>query len=67
VLSPFVRQRMVPFTARPASKDLELLRELIEAGRVTPVMDRTDPLHEAAEALRYQGGGHAQGKTVITV
>jgi NADPH:quinone reductase-like Zn-dependent oxidoreductase len=48
-------------------KDLLTLKELLEAGKVIPVMDRRYPLSEAAEALRYLGEGHARGKVVITV
>ena len=43
------------------------MKELIEAGKVTPVIDRCYPLSEIAEALRYYGEGHARGKVVITV
>lgn len=48
-------------------KDLILLKVLIEAGKVRPVIDRCYPLSETAEALRYLGTGHARGKIVITV
>jgi NADPH:quinone reductase-like Zn-dependent oxidoreductase len=44
-----------------------VLKELIEAGKVTPVIDRTFPLSETAEAIRYVGERSTQGKTVITV
>jgi len=44
-----------------------VLKELIEAGKVTPVIDRTYPLGEAPEAIRYLEAGHARGKIVITV
>ena len=54
-------------TARMDQKDLDLIRELIEAGKVRPVIDRRFPLSEAAEALRYLGAGHARGKVVITM
>ncbi len=43
------------------------MKELIEAGKVTPVIDRTYPLSETAEAIRYLEEGHARGKIVITV
>jgi NADPH:quinone reductase-like Zn-dependent oxidoreductase len=49
------------------NKDLAFMKELIEAGKVKPVIDRCYPLSEAAEALRYYGEGHSQGKVVITV
>jgi NADPH:quinone reductase-like Zn-dependent oxidoreductase len=48
-------------------EDLLVLKELIEAGKVTPVIDRTYPLSEAAAAIRYMAEGHACGKTVLTV
>ncbi len=66
-LSLFVRQRLRSFIAVARKQDLQLLRELIEAGKVTPVIDRTYPLSEAPEAVRYLEGGHARGKVVISV
>ncbi len=47
--------------------DLALIHELLESGKVVPVIDRCYPLSEAAEAIRYQEQGHARGKVVITV
>ena len=67
MLSPFVGQTLRPFVAKPSSDDLQFLRELIEAGRVTPVIDRTYPLDESADAIRYLETGHARGKVVISV
>lgn len=55
------------FVARFNKPDLEALRELLETGKVTPVIDRQYALSEAAEAFRYMGGGHARGKVVITL
>jgi NADPH:quinone reductase-like Zn-dependent oxidoreductase len=49
------------------NKDLDFMRELIEAGHVKPVMDRCYPLHKTADAFRYYAEGHAGGKVVITV
>ena len=66
-LSPFVSQRLVPVFGSPNKDDLHVLKGLIEAGRVTPVIDRTYPLSEAPEAIRYLEGRHARGKVVITV
>jgi len=66
VVSPFVGQRLLPFLAKVSKEDLVVLKELIEAGKVTPVIDRTYPLSEAPEAIRYLEAGHAQGKVVIT-
>jgi NADPH:quinone reductase-like Zn-dependent oxidoreductase len=53
--------------ARQNQKDLVFMKELIEAGKVKSVIDRRYPLSEVAEALRYYGEGHSQGKVVITV
>ncbi len=55
------------FTAKANQKDLVTLKELVEAGKVVPVIDKRYSLSEAAEALRYLGAGHARGKVVITV
>jgi NADPH:quinone reductase-like Zn-dependent oxidoreductase len=51
----------------PKKQDLAFLSELLEAGKVVPVIDRRYPLREVAEALRYVEEGHARGKVVITV
>jgi NADPH:quinone reductase-like Zn-dependent oxidoreductase len=66
-LSPFVRQRMRVFIVRHNREDLVVLKELVDAGKVTPVIDRRYALSEVSEALRYQGEGHPQGKIVIAV
>jgi len=66
VLSPFVRQRLRSFVPAGKGKDLVVLTELIEAGKVTPVIDRTYSLRQTAEALAYYGQGHTRGKVVIT-
>jgi NADPH:quinone reductase-like Zn-dependent oxidoreductase len=63
----FVRQQGAPFVAATNSESLLALNELIKAGKVTPVIDRTYPLSEAAEAFRYLDEGHARGKVVIAV
>jgi NADPH:quinone reductase-like Zn-dependent oxidoreductase len=67
LLSPAVSQRMVFFLARQNKTDLAVLRDLLEAGKVTPVVDRTYPLSEVAEAIGYLEEGHARGKVAITV
>jgi NADPH:quinone reductase-like Zn-dependent oxidoreductase len=67
VLAPFMRQLGRMFVVSPKQEDLVVLKELIEAGKVTPVIDRTYPLSEATEAFRYMNEGHAQGKVVISV
>ncbi len=65
-LSPFVSQKMVPVNDKP-NQDLDYLKGLIEAGRVTPVIDTTYPLSRAPDAMRYLEAGHARGKVVVTV
>ena len=54
-------------TAKANKKDLAFMKELLETGKVKPVIDRCYPLAEVPEALRYLEEGHAQGKVVITV
>ena len=66
-LSPFVGQRLRSFLARRSREDLQTVTELIEAGKVSPVIDRTYPLRETPEAIRYLEQGHAGGKVVVTV
>jgi NADPH:quinone reductase-like Zn-dependent oxidoreductase len=53
--------------AKMNQKDLVFVKELLEAGKVVPVIERRYPLRETAEALRYLEEGHARGKVVITV
>jgi NADPH:quinone reductase-like Zn-dependent oxidoreductase len=60
-------QRFSTFVKHPTQQHLVFVKELLEAGSITPVIDRCYPLHEAAEALRYLGAGHARGKVVITL
>jgi NADPH:quinone reductase-like Zn-dependent oxidoreductase len=60
-------QKMGNLLARPNQKDLIFMKELLEAGKVTPVIDRRFPLSEVADAIRYLEAGHAKGKVVITV
>jgi len=67
VLSLFVSQKMVPMLTKRNKEDLLVLKELLEAGKVTPVIDRHYKLSEVPEAIRYLEEGHAQGKVVITV
>ena len=67
VLKRFVSHRLRPFLVSPKFEDLVVLKELIEAGKVTPVIDRTYPLSEASQAIGHVGEGHARGKVVITV
>ena len=67
LVSPLVGQRLRSFLSKPRGADLVVLKELIEAGKVTPVIDRAFPLGETPEAIRYVGERSTQGKTVITV
>jgi NADPH:quinone reductase-like Zn-dependent oxidoreductase len=67
LVSRIGRRKMRFFIANINQKDLVFLKELLEAGKVVPVIDRRYPLSGAAEALRYLEEGHAQGKIVITV
>lgn len=67
LLSPFVSQKMVFFISKRSKADLLFLKGLIEEGKVNPVIDRTYPLSDVAEAIRYLEEGHARGKVVITV
>jgi NADPH:quinone reductase-like Zn-dependent oxidoreductase len=61
------RRVVAPFLAKMKKEDLVVLHELLEAGTVTPVLDRQYELSEIPEALRYLGEGHARGKIVVTV
>ena len=61
------RQKLGNVLARPNQKDLLFLKELLEEGKVTPVIERRYPLRELADALRYVEAGHAKGKVVIMV
>jgi NADPH:quinone reductase-like Zn-dependent oxidoreductase len=67
MLSRFVGQKLGTFINKENHEDMIVLKELIESGKVTPVIDRTYPLSEVPEAIRYLEEGHAQGKVVITV
>jgi NADPH:quinone reductase-like Zn-dependent oxidoreductase len=60
-------RKVIFFVAKFNKPDMETLRELLEAGKVTPVIDRRYALSEVADAFRYMGEGHAQGKIVVTV
>jgi NADPH:quinone reductase-like Zn-dependent oxidoreductase len=66
LLSPLVRS-LRPLSSKPNQPDLKFLTELIEAGKITPIIDRTYPLHEVPDAINYLRTGHARGKIIITV
>jgi NADPH:quinone reductase-like Zn-dependent oxidoreductase len=67
VVTRFVSQRLRMLSSKPRQDDLQVLRELGEAGTLTPVMDRGFPLSDVPEAIRYLLAGRARGKVVITV
>lgn len=67
IRSVFVRQQARPFVSAPNRDDLLFLKQLLETGKVTPVIDRTYRLNETPEALAYLAEGHARGKVVITL
>jgi NADPH:quinone reductase-like Zn-dependent oxidoreductase len=66
LLSKLVRH-LRPLASRPNQADLQFVTELIEAGKIRPLIDKTFPLREVPEAIRYLTAGHARGKIVITV
>lgn len=67
LLSAFTRQRLRPFTSVGRRADLLALAELLGNGQISPVIDRSFALADAADALRFVGAGHTQGKVVITL
>ena len=67
IVSPFVSQKLRPFLSLAKREDLLVLKELIEAGKVTPVVGATYPLSETGPAIRDAGSGHARGKVIVTV
>jgi NADPH:quinone reductase-like Zn-dependent oxidoreductase len=67
LVSPFVGQRLTMLVSRENAADLERLAGLIDAGTVTPALDRTFPLDDVPEAMRYLATGKARGKVAITV
>jgi NADPH:quinone reductase-like Zn-dependent oxidoreductase len=67
LVSPFVSQKLGSFICRENHEDLLVLSELVEAGKVAPVIDRTFSLSETPKAIQYLTDGHARGKVVVTV
>jgi len=67
LLSPFISQQMGMMMAELNKKDLTILADMMQAGTVKPVIDRTYPLSQIADAIRYLEEGHARGKVVITL
>jgi NADPH:quinone reductase-like Zn-dependent oxidoreductase len=67
IVSPFIPQKFKGFIAKLLKADLTVLRDLMQEGKVTPVIDRQYPMSQTAQALRYLEEGHARGKVVITI
>jgi NADPH:quinone reductase-like Zn-dependent oxidoreductase len=67
VRSPFTSQSLRRFVSNPNLADLEVLKGLVEDGKIRPVIDRTYPLAETPAALRHIEAGHARGKVVVSV
>lgn len=67
VVSPFVRQRLCRYLSVPNAADLVVLKDLVDAGKLRPVIDRTYPLPATPAALGYLEGGHARGKVVVAI
>jgi NADPH:quinone reductase-like Zn-dependent oxidoreductase len=67
VLGPFRKKKLLPLMANIKKDDLLVLKDMVDSGNVTPVIDRSYPLAETPEAIRYVEAGHARGKVVVTV
>jgi NADPH:quinone reductase-like Zn-dependent oxidoreductase len=67
VMSPFVRQNLRRYLVKPNHEDLVFVKELVESGKLRPVIDKTYPLSETAAALAYIEAAHVAGKVVITI
>src|SRR5215211_2307380 len=67
LLKPFIGQEMGMMMSDPTKEDMTYLRDLMQAGKVTPVIDRTYPLTQVQDAIRYVEEGHARGKVIVTV
>jgi NADPH:quinone reductase-like Zn-dependent oxidoreductase len=67
LIAPFVSQRLTGVLAKVRTEDLSTLAAMIEAGTLKPVLDRSYPLAETADAIRYVETGHARGKVIISV
>jgi NADPH:quinone reductase-like Zn-dependent oxidoreductase len=67
VISPFVRQKMIFMLAQANKDDLDILRDMMQTGKLTPVIDRSFKLRETAEAISYLEQGHARGKVIVTL
>jgi NADPH:quinone reductase-like Zn-dependent oxidoreductase len=67
LMSPFISQKIGMMMAEGNKDDLNILADLMQSGKVKPVIDRTYPLSQIADAIRYLEEGHARGKVIITV
>jgi NADPH:quinone reductase-like Zn-dependent oxidoreductase len=67
LLSRLTSQKLAGIITKPNKEDLAIIRELMKAGKATPVIDRCYPLTEVSEAIRYLETGHARGKVVIVL
>jgi NADPH:quinone reductase-like Zn-dependent oxidoreductase len=67
LMSPFISQKMGMMLAEIRQDDLTKMSELMQAGKVTPVIDQTYPLSQIREAMKYLEAGHARGKVILTV
>ena len=67
VRSRFVSQKFIAYIAEFNKKDMMVLADLMQSGKMTPVIDKTYKLNETADALRYLETGHARGKVVISL
>lgn len=67
MISPFVGRRLKMYITKPGPEDIEWIRELIQSGAVTPVVDRVYPLAETARAIEHVAFGHTRGKIVLSV
>ncbi|MDQ3508422.1 MAG: NAD(P)-dependent alcohol dehydrogenase [Actinomycetota bacterium] len=67
MLSPFVSQKLGAFVSPENHEDMLALKELVEAGKVKPILDKTFPLAEAPKAIRYLEEGYVKGKVVVSV
>jgi NADPH:quinone reductase-like Zn-dependent oxidoreductase len=67
IVSMFVRQQGKPSPKFQNRADLQVLKELVEAGKITPVLDGTYPLRETRRAIGHVAGGHARGTVVLAI
>jgi NADPH:quinone reductase-like Zn-dependent oxidoreductase len=67
LISPFISQKIGMMMAQGNKDDLNTMADLMQSGKVKPVIDRTYPLSQIADAIRYLEQGHARGKVIITV